>query len=226
MKLCGLCEKTWCSLRFKFFLQTFTLLIVSISINSCTSTEYNLIGITSKSEEMYYYGKNFTVTAIEIEEEKLNEVKIDLKNSIATIKTDRPEELWKEISELSLTDGKYILFQIYPETKIMDKFLEFKFQLDGKPPIKYYSMYQQILKSTMRNSNYYTNSFYNGTYYGNYGIHAYPMSSIPYETTTVHKVSHVYSFLVLFEKDSNVKSKEILTITTPHNHLIEFRREN
>ena len=190
---------------------------------SCATNEYKLIGITSRLQEIFYYGKDFTVTAWNVDEEQLTRIKLELKNSLAVQKLDNPKEKWKEVTDISLKDGSYILFQIFPESRVPAEFLSFKFFLNDTSPTKSYSYYSEILETNIRGRYYYPGPFYAGGFYGGYGGFAYPMNGRQTEQIT-QRIVHSYNFLVLFPSQELKTNR--LKITTPAGNKIEFELSN
>ncbi len=190
---------------------------------NCTTNEYRLIGITSRLQEIFYYGKDFSVSAWNVDEERLSRVKLEIKNSLAVQNLENPKEKWKEVTDISLKDGNYVLFQIFPESRVLAEFLKFKFQLNETSPVKTYSYYSEILETSIRGRYYYPGPFYAGGFYGGYGGFAYPINSRQTEQVS-QRIVHSYNFLVLF---SNIQvKKNIFRITTPAGNLIEFELNN
>lgn len=190
---------------------------------SCATNEYKLIGITSRLQEIFYYGKDFTVTAWNVDEEQLTRIKLELKNSLAVQKLDNPKEKWKEVTDISLKDGSYILFQIFPESRVPAEFLSFKFLLNDTSPTKSYSYYSEILETNIRGRYYYPGPFYAGGFYGGYGGFAYPMNGRQTEQIT-QRIVHSYNFLVLFPSQEMKTNR--LKVTTPAGNKIEFELSN
>lgn len=201
-------------LKYLFLLLLFT---------SCATNEYKLIGITSRLQEIFYYGKDFTVTAWNVDEEQLTRIKLELKNSLAVQKLDNPKEKWKEVTDISLKDGSYILFQIFPESRVPAEFLSFKFLLNDTSPTKTYSYYSEILETNIRGRYYYPGPFYAGGFYGGYGGFAYPMNGRQTEQIT-QRIVHSYNFLVLFPSQEMKTNR--LKVTTPAGNKIEFELSN
>ncbi|HMX33843.1 MAG TPA: hypothetical protein PKC66_16510, partial [Leptospiraceae bacterium] len=167
------------------------LFLLSIFFFSCISKEYRLIGITSRMEEVFYYGNDFKVTAWEVDQERLDKIKLDLKNSIALENPSNAKDRWREVSELSLKDGNYILFQILPDTKVPTDFLKFSFQWNGNQSTKTYSYYSEILETNIRGRYYYPI----GGFYGGGGGFMYPTNSRQTEQIT-QRLYHIYNFLL------------------------------
>ncbi len=201
-------------LKYLFLLLLFT---------SCATNEYKLIGITSRLQEIFYYGKDFTVTAWNVDEEQLTRIKLELKNSLAIQKLDNPKEKWKEVTDISLKEGTYILFQIFPESRVPAEFLSFKFLLNDTSPTKSYSYYSEILETNIRGRYYYPGPFYAGGFYGGYGGFAYPMNGRQTEQIT-QRIVHSYNFLVLFPSQEMKTNR--LKVTTPAGNKIEFELSN
>ena len=198
-------------------------LFLLLFFTSCATNEYKLIGITSRLQEIFYYGKDFTVTAWNVDEEQLTRIKLELKNSLAVQKLDNPKEKWKEVTDISLKDGSYILFQIFPESRVPPEFLGFKFFLNDTSPTKSYSYYSEILETNIRGRYYYPGPFYAGGFYGGYGGFAYPMNGRQTEQIT-QRIVHSYNFLVLFPSQE-IKTNR-LKVTTPAGNKIEFELSN
>ena len=189
----------------------------------CAMNEYKLIGITSRLQEIFYYGKNFSVSAWNVDEERLSKIKLELKNSLAVQITENQEEKWKEVTDLSLKDGTYVLFQIFPESRVPSDFLKFSFQLNEIKPIKSYSYYTEILETSVRGRYYYPGPFFAEGFYGGQGGFAYPINSRQTEQIS-QRIVHSYNFLLLFPVVSYKRSQ--LKVTTPIGNLIEFELNN
>ncbi len=200
--------------------------LIFLLLTNCKTNEYKLIGITSKIEEIFYYGKDFSVSAWNIDEERLNKVRLEIKNSIAMQKLDNPKEKWKEISEIATKDGNYILFQIFPETRIPSEFLSFQFQLNDFSPLKQYSYYNEIIETNIRTRYYNTpGAFYMGGFYGTSRGFIYSMSARPIEQDLNQKLTHSYNFLILFSKE-NLKKENRFRVITPNGNFIDFEFNN
>jgi hypothetical protein len=170
-------------------------------------------------QEIFYYGKDFTVSAWNVDEERLNKVKLEIKNSLAVQNLENPKEKWKEVTDISLKDGTYVLFQIFPESRVPNEFIKFRFQLNDASPIKFYSYYTEILETSIRGRYYYPGPFYAGGFYGGQGGFVYPTNSRQTEQIS-QRIVHSYNFLVLFPTSNKVKNE--FRVTTPIGNLIDF----
>lgn len=202
-------------------MKTIIIYLFTVLFLGCKTNEYRLIGITSRLEENFYYGKDFSVSAWGMDEERLSKIRLELKNSIALQKLENPTTKWKEISELSTKDGNYILFQIFPETRVPAEFLSFQFQLNDTLPLKIYSYYNEIVETNIRTRYYSPGSFYLGGFYGTQRGFIYSMSARPIENEINQKLIHSYNFLILFSKD-NLQNENKFRVTTPSGNLIDF----
>ncbi len=197
----------------------YILFYLLVFLINCSTNEYRLIGITSRLQEIFYYGKDFTVSAWNVDEERLNRVKLEIKNSLAIQNLENPKEKWKEVTDISLKDGTYVLFQIFPESRVPNEFINFRFQLNDALPIKVYSYYTEILETSIRGRYYYPGPFYAGGFYGDQGGFVYPMNGRQTEQIS-QRVIHSYNFLVLFPASN--KGKNQFRVTTPIGNLIDF----
>lgn len=201
-------------MRLKFIKIFFYVLFVLFFFH-CSSNEYRLIGISSRSQETFYYGNDFTVSAWNLNEERLIKIKHDLKNSLAVQNLENPKEKWKEVSDISLKDGNYILFQIFPDTRVPNDFLKFQFLWNDSEPKKIYSYYTEILETSIRGRYYYPV----GGFYGGGGGFMYPINSRQTEQVS-QKIVHSYNFLLLFKNP--ITAKNSFKVTTPSGNQIEF----
>jgi hypothetical protein len=201
----------------------FSLSILLLILN-CSSSEYRLIGITSKLQEVFYYGKDFSVSAWKVDDERLDKIRLEIKNSIAVAKIENPREKWKEITELSTKDGEYVLFQIYPESRVPAEFLAFQFKLNDTQPIKSYSYYNEVIETNLRNMPFYSGPFHMGGIYGDQKGFIYP---IPRQMNgeISQKLVHIYNFLILFPETKS-ESKKLFRVITPNGNYIDFEINN
>lgn len=201
----------------------YILFYLLVFLINCSTNEYRLIGITSRLQEIFYYGKDFTVSAWNVDEERLIRVKLEIKNSLAVQNLENPKEKWKEVTDISLKDGTYVLFQIFPESRVPNEFIKFRFQLNDAQPIKFYSYYTEILETSIRGRYYYPGPFYAGGFYGGQGGFVYPMNARQTEQIS-QRIVHSYNFLVLFPASN--KGKDQFRVTTPIGNLIDFEINN
>jgi hypothetical protein len=187
-----------------------------ITLIDCASSNYKLIGITSKEKEVKYFGLQFAVSLTDVDKDSLQKIKLDLKNYYATTQVAEPEKFWDEISNLSADKYDFLIFQILPETRVFPEFLKFDFILNEEiKPSKVYLYYIEN-KETITQSRYY----YPGI--GPMGGLFYP-PPITSQTDIKIKLIHNYSYLIL--KPKNLKVLKLRAITAKGN-FIDFEKEN
>lgn len=191
---------------------------------SCQTSELKLKGITAKSEEFYFYGADFRVSANTLDDKALELIKLDLKSRLAdTLPPDRIKQ-WEETGKISSADGFYLLFQVFPKSRILPEFLEFKFSLNENIPLRFYSYYAFQLNTNIRTyGRLYPYPYMPGGVYG--GYYAYPYPLMPYDASISMEEQHCYRFLVLFPAGTIIKGKNIFKVKTPKGNFIEFEYE-
>ncbi len=201
--------------------------LCAFAVSECKSKDLKLQGDLVRLNELPFYGSGFYVSASRVDKEDLEELRKDLKNELAfRIPKDRLER-WKEISELSGTEGIYILFQIVPETRVLPEFLNFQFLLNDQPPEKTWSYYLQTLTAKVRNTRFSALPAYGAVSYPYYTVPpgVYPSGALVYDSDVTTDTEHIYRFLVRFPKtafSSNTTSKNYFQVTTPAKSILKF----
>jgi hypothetical protein len=185
----------------------------------CQSNEYRMIGITNKLGEEYYYGSTFQVRLLKLEKDSLPGLKMDLKNRISGEEMKNAPEEWRAVSNLSFDKNDIFLFQLIPETRVIQEFLDFTFECNGisiQPKYRYYTLNTSVTGRTQ--------SYPMVVGFGP-SMHYYPYSYRSYTQdvqVSIH-YKHVYAFVFLLPNDSCMSSKsDRFQAITPSQSKIEF----
>lgn len=171
--------------------------ILVILLASCRSGPVLEYEDNSKQTGLaFYYGPDFSMEAVRPSPDELEEIKVDLQSALADGNPglEDAEREWTKIRNINSNDGFYILFELRPESRLPDSFLQLKFRLNGREPktvLSYYALDARVSSGTVV-----TLGYGLGRYPG-YGGGFYPM----YGGTTGRSVewNHAYRFLLLFD---------------------------
>ncbi len=177
------------------------------------------------SELNFYFGNGFHFNSSYVKQEMLYSIKQHLKTAAADRNPENPEEIWREISDYSLSDGVYILFELSPETRLPTSFVDLKFELDGVKPLRVDNYYIYNISGVTEGPRIYASGFYmhgSGPVTHSVGMY-YPI----YDGTSDIYLSgeHLYRFLILFPGGVNPAKKHELKVRFHNGRIISFKDE-
>lgn len=208
----------------RFAVRSVILFFILIAPVSCSS-QLKFQRETPLSELNFYYGENFRFGASYVKNNTLGTIKRHLKTSVADRNPENPAGIWRDISEYSISDGIYILFELSPETRLPAAFLDFQFELDGVKPLRVDRYYTYDISGTADGPRIYASGFYShgaGPVYQGVGLY-YPIFN---ETADIAITGeHQYRFLILFPGESSGGIKHEFKVIFHNGRTVRFRDE-
>ncbi|WCL48576.1 hypothetical protein [Leptospira sp. GIMC2001] len=208
----------------RYCLAIFFVGLIFLSCADRSNLRVTADGFTSK--ESIKYGAKYKTSAIHIEKEDIDRLKIRLYNSLAdTNPTDRVRR-WEEIEKLS--GNNLFAFILKTDYRIIPEFLDFTFTWDNKPIELFMRSYAVTLsgRTNQRISS--------GMSWNNSSFYFYPIDTRPYVAyPMVSSTSYIdldledsYLFLFMIPQDSLLPGSHILRVVSPMGGMIDFEWKN
>ncbi len=130
------------------------------------------------------------------------------------------KEEWQRISDLSLSDGLYVLFEMEPETALPPLFTNFKFSFNEREPlwIDSYFIVERLRSSTGVSMG---AAFYGPMFF--HGGHIFYPSTTGYLQSYQDERGYAYRYLLLFPKEMHNSGDNLFVVEMPEVGRILFR---
>lgn len=197
------------------------LLIASVIMcQTCTFSSFRHEDRLNANEAVYRFGKGLSYDARYITDGELPDLKRDLKSALAFAGIASAKEEWARITDLSVRDGIYILFELAPETALPAPFLNFEFQYNGRPPLRVDSYLSA--EDTRGDERVYTGAgFYGPMLLYGPNISIYPSACSCYRASGGER-RYFYRYLLLFSRDTKKATGNLFVVGIPEVGKILF----